>query len=120
MPNCCGSDGGVVYPDTGVYPDDADADAEEDEDDDDDADEGKKQAGLFVGPAIGCVGAQVFDNVTTRLRPSHPVDDNRSISISWYTDQKGVNSEMKLDSRYVRHASSSFFTIICPKPVGNP
>lgn len=84
MPSCWGSDGGVVYPDMGVYPDDALADDDEDDgddDDDDDTDEDKKQAGLLVGPAIGCVGAQVFDSVTTRLRPSHPVDDNRSICI---------------------------------------
>lgn len=84
-----------MYPDTGVYPATlvgaltlAPADEVEDADGDDDAAavaaaaaaaaaEGKN--GLLVGPAIGCVGAQVFDSVTTRLRPSHPVDDNRSI-----------------------------------------
>lgn len=48
----------------------ADADAEDDE--------GKKHIGLLVGPAMGRVGAQVFDSVTTRLWPSQPVEDSRS------------------------------------------
>lgn len=103
MPSCWDIDGGVVYPDTGVYPVAlapalaptgtlapalaltlALADEVDDADGDDDATtaaaaaaDGKK--GLLVGPAIGRVGAEVFDNVTTRLRPSQPVDDNRSI-----------------------------------------
>lgn len=71
IPSCdcdCDCDpGGVEYPDI--------AGPETDADDDD---EGKKHAGPLVGPAMGCVGARVFDSVTTRLWPSQPVEDKRS------------------------------------------
>lgn len=35
--------------------------------------------GLLVGPAMGLVGALVCARVTTKLWPSHPLVDNRSI-----------------------------------------
>lgn len=34
--------------------------------------------GLFVGPAMGFVGAFASDSVTVRLWPFHPFVDNRS------------------------------------------
>jgi hypothetical protein len=35
--------------------------------------------GLLVGPAMGFVGALVRASVTTRLWPSHPLVDRRSV-----------------------------------------
>lgn len=63
----------------------ADADAEDDE--------GKKHIGLLVGPAMGRVGAQVLDSVTTRLWPSQPVEDSRSdiSQVSLSASQSRIN-----------------------------
>jgi hypothetical protein len=35
--------------------------------------------GLLVGPAMGLVGVLVRESVTTRLWPSHPLVESRSV-----------------------------------------
>jgi hypothetical protein len=69
-----------------------------------------------VGPATGLVGELVRARVTTRLCPSHPLVE----SLSEHSVSRQFVAMLRSDIRYVRHASSSFFTIICPNPVGNP
>lgn len=44
--------------------------------------------GLLVGPAMGFVGAQVRASVTTKLWPSHPLVDRRSIQLSESSSQR--------------------------------
>lgn len=80
--------------------------------------EGATQDGLFVGPAIGRVGELVRERVTVKLCPSQPLVASLSandmlVSLS-YTIPLGVYG------RKVRQASSSFFTMIWPSPVGKP
>lgn len=69
-----------------------------------------EDGGLFVGPAIGLVGELALARVTVRGCPSHPVAESFPIHLS-VAGRVVVGLWVK-DSRYVRHASSSFLTII--------